>query len=96
MASNQLQDGQVQEAFRNDQAKGVPVHTFDPDATPQEKAAAAGKARDQLKDVRSKQPDPVKGSSPSVSEPARSRGLTSYPRCQTSLSIPETRMSSLR
>ncbi|KXN83626.1 hypothetical protein AN958_01192 [Leucoagaricus sp. SymC.cos] len=36
-----------QDADRN----RVPVHTFDPDAPPQEKAAAAGKARDQLKSV---------------------------------------------
>jgi hypothetical protein len=35
-----------------DTAKGrVAVHTFDPEATPQEKGAAAGKARDQLKSV---------------------------------------------
>lgn len=32
-----------------DAAKGrVPVHTFDPDASPQEKAAAAGKAAGSL------------------------------------------------
>ena len=29
----------------------VAVHTFDPDATPEQKAAAAGKGRDQLKSV---------------------------------------------
>ncbi|KAI3622799.1 transmembrane protein [Moniliophthora roreri] len=29
----------------------APTHTFDPDASPQEKAAAAGKARDQLKSI---------------------------------------------
>ncbi|KAJ3567153.1 hypothetical protein NP233_g6551 [Leucocoprinus birnbaumii] len=38
-----------QDADRN----RVPVHTFDPDASPQEKAAAAGKARDQLQSVTS-------------------------------------------
>lgn len=33
-----------------DAANGrVPVHTFDPNSTPQEKAAAAGKGREQLK-----------------------------------------------
>jgi hypothetical protein len=31
----------------------VPVHTFDPNASPEEKAAAAGKARDQLKSITS-------------------------------------------
>ncbi|KAF5356241.1 hypothetical protein D9756_004179 [Leucocoprinus leucothites] len=38
-----------QDADRN----RVPVHTFDPNASPQEKAAAAGKARDQLQSVAS-------------------------------------------
>jgi hypothetical protein len=64
MASNQLQEAQTQQNFLNDQAKGVAVHSFDPDATPEQKAATAGKARDQLKDVRSKPPDPAKGSLP--------------------------------
>lgn len=36
---------------KQDAAKGVAVHTFDPEATPQEKASAAGKGRDQLKSV---------------------------------------------
>jgi hypothetical protein len=37
---------------KQDEAKGrVPVHIFDPEATPKEKAAAAGKGRDQLKSV---------------------------------------------
>lgn len=31
--------------------KGVPVHSFDPDAPPQEKAAAARKGRDQLDSI---------------------------------------------
>ena len=64
MASNKLQEAQVRETFLNDQAKGAAVHSFDPDASPNEKAAVAGKARDQLKDIRSKDPDPAKGSSP--------------------------------
>lgn len=34
-----------------DEAKGAVVHSFNPDASPQEKAAAAGKARDQLQSV---------------------------------------------
>jgi len=37
---------------RQDEAKGAAVHSFDPDASPQEKAAAAGKARSQLGPVR--------------------------------------------
>lgn len=64
MASNQIQEAQARETLLNDQAKGVAVHSFDPDASPQEKAAAAGKARDQLKDIRPKDLDPAKGSSP--------------------------------
>ena len=36
-----------------DAARGnATVHTFDPDASPEEKAAAAGKARSQLKSVK--------------------------------------------
>jgi len=63
MASNQRQDAQARETLLNDQAKGVPVHSFDPDATPREKAAAAGKTRDRLKDIRPKDLNPAKGSS---------------------------------
>lgn len=33
------------------EAKGAPVHSFDPDASPSEKAAAAGKSRDKLQSV---------------------------------------------
>lgn len=62
MASNQIQEAQFHGTLLDDQAKGVAVHSFDPDATPAEKAAVAGKARDQLKDVRSKDLDPAKGS----------------------------------
>ena len=70
MASNQLQDAQAREMFRTDQEKGAAVHTFDPDASPEEKAATVGKARDQLKDIRPKDKDldTAKGSSTSVSE----------------------------
>jgi hypothetical protein len=64
MASTQLQEAQANQTFLNDQAKGVPVHSFDPDATPEQKAATVGKARDQLNDIKSKDLDPVKGSSP--------------------------------
>ena len=55
------QDGMPPEAqaqvvgiVARDAAKNsVPVHTFDPDAPPAEKAAAAGKAKDKLKSVNS-------------------------------------------
>ena len=63
MASNKLQEAQARDTFLNDKSKGVAVHSFDPDASPKEKAAAAGKARDQLKDIRPKDLDPAKGSS---------------------------------
>lgn len=33
------------------EAKGAPVHSFDPDASPSEKAAVAGKSRDKLQSV---------------------------------------------
>jgi len=64
MASNHIQEAQARDTFVNDQSKGAAIYSFDPDASPGEKAAAAGKARDQLKDVRSKDLDPAKGSSP--------------------------------
>ena len=35
----------------------VATHSFDPDASPQQKAAAAGKARDQLRSVKDSQKD---------------------------------------
>lgn len=70
MASNQLQDAQARGMFQTDQDKGATVHSFDPDASPEEKAATAGKARDQLKDIRPKDKDldTAKGSSTKVSE----------------------------
>ncbi|TFY64762.1 hypothetical protein EVG20_g5845 [Dentipellis fragilis] len=41
---------EVATILQQDAAKSnAPVHTFDPDSTPQEKAASAGKGRDQLK-----------------------------------------------
>lgn len=43
---------QANDILRADAKKGnMTVHTFDPDATPEQKAAAAGKGRDQLKSV---------------------------------------------
>ena len=88
MASNPLQEAQAQ---LNDQAKGAPVHSFDPDATPEQKAGTAGKARDQLKDIRSKDPDPAKGSFPKYPQLTIPHLLF-----QSSLSTPETRMSFLQ
>ena len=41
---------------KKDEAKGMAVHSFDPNASPAEKGAAAGKARDQLKSVRNQGP----------------------------------------
>lgn len=93
MASNQIQEAQARETFLNDQTKGVAVHSFDPDASPEQKAAAAGKARDQLKDIRPKDLDPAKGSAPGYPKLTRAY-LLSY--CQSSQWILETQMSSLR
>ncbi|KAJ3718444.1 C2 domain-containing protein [Lentinula raphanica] len=45
----------AEDQLKYDAAKGrVAVHTFDPDASPAQKAAAAGKAKDQLKGVQQK------------------------------------------
>jgi hypothetical protein len=49
---------QVNGIMQQDAAKGrVAVHTFDPESTPQEKGAAAGKARDQVKSNTKKEED---------------------------------------
>ena len=51
LASLDAQD-QVNGIINEDRSKNrVAVHTFDPEAPPQEKGAAAGKARDQVKSV---------------------------------------------
>ena len=42
------------DAIMKNDAKSVPVHTFDPDASPQEKAAQVVKDRDQLESVKPK------------------------------------------
>jgi len=67
--------------FRTDQDKGATVHSFDPDASPNEKAAAAGKARDQLKDIRPKDKDldMAKGSPTNVSESDQVSPLSAPP-----------------
>jgi len=52
--SGGLSNGQSQvDGILNHNAadNGVPVHKFDPDASPEEKAAQAGKARDKLASV---------------------------------------------
>ena len=58
--SGGLSNGQLQvevDAVMNDAADiGVPVHKFDPDASPEEKAAQAGKARDKLTSVKPQEP----------------------------------------
>ena len=82
MVSNQIQETQARETFLNDQTKGVAVHSFDPDTSPEDKAAAAGKARDQLKDIRHKDHDPAKGSSSEYPKLTRTH-LPSH--CQNSL-----------
>jgi hypothetical protein len=45
------QKQQLQSYLDENEAKGAPVHTFKPDASPQEKAAIAGKAQPQLESV---------------------------------------------
>jgi hypothetical protein len=41
----------VHDIMNHDASKGAIVHSFDPDAPPQQKAAAAGRQRDQLKSI---------------------------------------------
>ncbi|EPQ61056.1 tricalbin [Gloeophyllum trabeum ATCC 11539] len=54
-ASNGSAQAEVNDMVEKDAEKGrVAVHSFDPEAPPEEKAAAAGKARDQLKSVSQK------------------------------------------
>lgn len=49
---------QVNGLVQKDQQKNsVAVHSFDPNASPAEKAAAAGKGRDQLKSVKTEEPN---------------------------------------
>jgi len=44
---------QVNGIVNDDEAKGrVAVHTFDPESSPQDKAAAAGKGSDQLNNIK--------------------------------------------
>lgn len=51
---------QANNILREDAKKGnMAVHTFDPDATPEQKASAAGKGRDQLKSVVDSKKDTV-------------------------------------
>jgi hypothetical protein len=59
--------------------KKVPVHTFDPNASPEEKAAAAGKARSQLQSIVS---DDLKPSRPL---PAGAKGMPHALLLQTAI-----------
>ena len=52
---DQEQKRQLQSYLNENEAKGAPVHSFNPDASPQEKAAIAGKAQSQLQSVRQQQ-----------------------------------------
>jgi len=45
------QKQQLQSYLDENEAKGAPVHYFNPDSSPQEKAAIAGKAQSQLQSV---------------------------------------------
>ena len=45
---NADQKHQLQSYLDDNEAKGAPVYSFNPDASPQEKAAIAGKAQAQL------------------------------------------------
>ena len=50
--------GSVDAVVKEDEAKRrVAVHTFDPDASPQQKGATAGKARDQVKSLAARDQD---------------------------------------
>ena len=52
---DQEQKRQLQSYLNENEARGAPVHSFNPDASPQEKAAIAGKAQSQLQSVRQQQ-----------------------------------------
>lgn len=65
----------------HDKAKHrVPVHQFNPDSTPQQKGAAAGAAKDQLKPARGHEPSgkgahndpPVRSTHQALTRPQRS------------------------
>ncbi len=63
MATNGVANGNGQanlDTLKRDEQR-VPVHSFDPDASPTDKAAAAGKARDQLKSVSAASEAPERG-----------------------------------
>jgi hypothetical protein len=54
--SGGVSNGQLQVDTLLKQEAGVPVHKFDPDASPEEKAAQAGKARQKLASVKPEEP----------------------------------------
>lgn len=53
--TNGVNRAEVEAKSERAEDKGVPTHRFDPDASPQEKAAQAGKGREKLDSVRPKQ-----------------------------------------
>jgi hypothetical protein len=59
-------EAQVKGIIADDVAKGVAVHSFDPDASPEEKAATASRAKPQLGSIGSKPKQGGKGMARSV------------------------------
>jgi Ca2+-dependent lipid-binding protein len=53
--ANGVNRAEVEAKSERAEDKGVPTHRFDPDASPQEKAAQAGKGREKLESVRPKE-----------------------------------------
>ena len=51
LTPDQNQNQELKSYLDENEANGAPVHSFHPDATPQEKAAIAGKAQSQLQSV---------------------------------------------
>jgi hypothetical protein len=49
------QKQRLQDYLNENEEKGAPVHSFNPDASPQEKAAIAGKAQSQLQSIKQQQ-----------------------------------------
>ena len=53
--ANGVNRAQADAKFQHAEDMGVPTHRFDPDASPQEKAAQAGKGREKLDSVKPKE-----------------------------------------
>lgn len=74
LAANQNGQAALDAALKKDADKGAAVHSFDPEASPAQKGAAAGKARDQLKSVKaSSGPNVERGLYSLVSDPFATR-----------------------